>query len=95
MGFIQIVVMVCQVAQPDLCEEQHLQFAWQGTLQQCIFSAQPYIAQWIGDHPEWTVKSYHCEYPSTRKKGVMPGDVGQRSLRRSRRQQRDFMEPSS
>jgi hypothetical protein len=38
MGFIQIVVMG-QVAQPDLCEEQHLQFAWQGTLQQCIFSA--------------------------------------------------------
>jgi hypothetical protein len=34
MGFIQIVMMVCQVAQPDLCEEQHLQFAWQGTLQQ-------------------------------------------------------------
>jgi hypothetical protein len=68
MGFIQIVVMVCQVGQPDLCEEQHLQFAWQGTLQQCIFSAQPYIAQWIGDHPEWTVKSYRCEYPNTRKK---------------------------
>jgi hypothetical protein len=67
-GFIQIVVMVCQVAQPDLCEEQHLEFAWQGTLQQCIFSAQPYIAQWIGDHPEWAVKNYHCEYPSARRK---------------------------
>jgi hypothetical protein len=24
MGFIQIIVMVCQVAQPDQCEEQHL-----------------------------------------------------------------------
>jgi hypothetical protein len=33
MGLIQIIVMVCQVAQPDRCEEQHLQFAWQGTLE--------------------------------------------------------------
>jgi hypothetical protein len=43
MGLIQIIVMVCQVAQPDRCEEQHLQFAWQGTLEQCVFSAQPYM----------------------------------------------------
>ena len=68
MGFIQIVVMVCQIAQPDQCEEQHLQFAWRGSLAQCALSAQPYIAQWIGDHPQWTVKRYHCEYPATRRK---------------------------
>jgi hypothetical protein len=68
MGFIQIVVMVCQIAQPDQCEEQHLQSAWQGSLAQCALSAQPYIAQWIGDHPLWTVKRYHCEYPATRRK---------------------------
>ena len=68
MGFIQIVVMVCQITQPDQCEEQHLQFAWQGSLAQCALSAQPYIAQWIGDHPQWIVKRYHCEYPATRRK---------------------------
>jgi hypothetical protein len=68
MGFIQIVVMVCQIAQPDQCEEQHLQFAWQGSLEQCVMSAQPYIAQWIGDHPQWTVKRYHCAFPESRRK---------------------------
>ena len=68
MGFIQIIVMVCQIAQPDQCEEQRLQFAWQGSLTQCVMSAQPYIAQWISDHPQWAVKSYHCAYPDTRRK---------------------------
>jgi hypothetical protein len=68
MGFIQIVVMICQIAQPDRCEEQHLQFAWEGSPQQCAASAQPYIAHWIGEHPQWTVKRYHCEYPATRRK---------------------------
>ena len=68
MGFVQIIVMVCQVAQLDLCEEQRLQFAWQSSLEQCVLSAQPYIAQWIVEHPKWTVKRYHCEYPDTRRK---------------------------
>jgi hypothetical protein len=26
-------------------------------------AAQPYIARWIGDHPQWTVRKYRCEYP--------------------------------
>ena len=63
MGFIQIIVMVCQLAQPDQCEEQHLQFAWQGSLQQCMFSAQPYIAQWADEHPNARVTRWRCAYP--------------------------------
>ena len=65
---IQIVVIVCRLGQPDLCEEQHLQFAWQGSLQRCTMAAQPYIAQWIGEHPQWSVRSFHCEYPGVRDK---------------------------
>lgn len=60
---VQIIMMVCRLAQPDACEEQHLQFAFEGSLQQCTFSAQIHIAQWIGDHPQWEVKSFRCEYP--------------------------------
>ena len=63
---IQIIIMVCRLGQPDLCEEQHLHFAWQGSLQQCAMAAQLYIAQWIGEHPQWTVRNYHCEYPGLR-----------------------------
>ena len=32
--------------------------------------AQPYIAAWIGDHPEWTVKKWTCDYPDKRKQDI-------------------------
>jgi hypothetical protein len=63
---IQIVVMVCRLGHPDLREEQRLQFAWQDSLRQCAMAAPLYVAQWIGEHPRWTVKNYHCEYPGLR-----------------------------
>ena len=62
-GFIEIVMLVCAIAQPDRCEDKRLQFAWQGSLKQCVMTAQPYMAQWIGEHPQWVIKNYHCEYP--------------------------------
>jgi len=78
MAMVQIVVMVCRLGQPDLCEEQHLQIAWQGSLQRCAMAAQLYIAQWIGEHPQWTVKNYRCEYPGTRDKADA-GDAAPRN----------------
>jgi hypothetical protein len=60
---VQIVMLVCKLAQPDMCEEQRIQFAFQGSLQQCVFAAQTYLAQWVGEHPQWTIKNFHCEYP--------------------------------
>ena len=68
MDFVEIVFLVCAIAQPARCEDMHLQFAWRGSLRQCVMAAQPYIAQWIGDHPQWTVKEYHCEQPRMRDK---------------------------
>jgi hypothetical protein len=62
-AMIQIIMMVCKLAQPEVCEEQRLQFAFEGSLQQCTFTAQIYIAQWAGEHPQWMVKSFHCQYP--------------------------------
>jgi hypothetical protein len=26
-------------------------------------AAQPYIAQWVGEHPKWTAVKWRCEYP--------------------------------
>jgi hypothetical protein len=63
MGFVEIVVTVCALAQPSLCEEQHLQYTWNGSLQQCALAAPPYIAQWINEHPKWQVTRWRCEYP--------------------------------
>lgn len=62
MGLVEIVMTVCALTQP-VCEEQHLQLNWQGSLAQCAMSAPPYIAQWVNEHPKWTVTRWRCDYP--------------------------------
>lgn len=66
MGMIEIVLTVCALAQPNQCEEQHLQFLSSGSLQQCSMAAPPYIAQWIGDHPKWVAMRWRCDIPGKR-----------------------------
>ena len=60
---IKLIMMVCTLGQPELCEERNLLFEWGGSPTQCAMGAQPYIAQWVGEHPRWTIRNYHCEYP--------------------------------
>jgi hypothetical protein len=72
-GFIEIVMLVCAVTDPNQCEDKHLQFAWQGSLKQCVMAAQPYMAQWIGEHPQWVIKNYHCEFPRKQDKADARG----------------------
>jgi hypothetical protein len=62
MDLVAIVFTVCALAHPDQCHEQQLTFEWRGSLRQCVMAAQPYMAQWIGEHPQWSVKRYHCEF---------------------------------
>ena len=77
MELIMIVVTVCAMAHPDQCEEQRLEFSSQFSLRQCVTSAQPYLAQWIGEHPKWTIKSYRCEYPHSKEKADARGAMRQ------------------
>jgi hypothetical protein len=70
MELIEIVLTVCAISQPGPCEDRHLQFAGSGSLTQCVMSAQPYIAQWISQHPEWSAVRWHCEYPDERKRRI-------------------------
>ncbi len=63
MGLIELVITVCAIAAPTNCHEAHLQFAWSGSPQQCVMSAPPYIARWIGEHPKWNAVRWRCEYP--------------------------------
>jgi hypothetical protein len=68
MGLIDLIVTVCAIASPAMCEEKHLQFDWSGSVKQCTMGAPPYIAQWIGEHPKWTAVRWRCEYPGTHEK---------------------------
>jgi hypothetical protein len=63
MGFIELVVTVCAISQPNLCEDKHFQLDFDGSPAQCAQQAQPYIAEWIGEHPKWLVSRWRCNYP--------------------------------
>ena len=66
-SLIEIILTVCAIANPNNCEEKALQFAWDGSINQCMMAAQPYIAQWIGQHPAWIATKWTCDYPGSRK----------------------------
>jgi hypothetical protein len=51
------------VLSPSNCEERHLVFSSHVSPRQCVMAAQPYIAQWVGEHPKWTAVRWRCEYP--------------------------------
>jgi hypothetical protein len=68
MNAIELIITVCAVLSPNSCEERHLSFSADFSLQQCTMSAPPYIAQWIGQHPNWTAVKWRCQYPHMREK---------------------------
>ncbi len=68
MDLVAIVFTVCVVAHPSQCQEQRLQYEWHGSLRACVENAQPYLAQWIGEHPNWSIKKFHCEFPNANDK---------------------------
>jgi protein-tyrosine-phosphatase len=63
MNAINLILTVCAVSSPTTCEERNLVFSSDFSLRQCVMAAQPYMAQWIAEHPQWTIKEYHCDYP--------------------------------
>jgi hypothetical protein len=67
---IEIILTVCAIANPANCEEKSLQFAWDGSLQQCMMAAQPYIAEWVGQHPAWRATKWSCDYPGSKKRKI-------------------------
>jgi hypothetical protein len=68
MDAINLVITVCAVLSPANCQEKNLVFASNFSLQQCMMAAPPYIAQWIGEHPQYQAVKWRCEYPHSREK---------------------------
>jgi hypothetical protein len=63
MGLMEVILTVCSLAHPAQCDDRHLQFASEGTLRMCMANAQPYLAQWIGNHPDLRIVKWRCAYP--------------------------------
>lgn len=40
------------------------------SLMACFLAAQPVAAEWMNDHPNWTLKGYRCEIGRPREKSA-------------------------
>jgi hypothetical protein len=67
---VELIVMVCSLLNPNACSEKHFMFQTQGTLADCMFQAQPYLAQWAGEHPNDRVTRFRCAWPEQEGKSL-------------------------
>jgi hypothetical protein len=65
-----LIMTVCSLSSPGQCNEARLQFAAEESLTQCMMQAQPYIAQWAGEHPGARVTRWRCAYPEHEDRGI-------------------------
>jgi hypothetical protein len=63
MHLVDLVLLACALANPGACREYHLMFQTAGSLRSCMMQAQPYLAQWVDDHPNFRVARWHCAWP--------------------------------
>jgi hypothetical protein len=70
MNLVDLIVLVCSVATPSVCREEHLLLQTQGSLDGCMVQAQPYLAQWIGDHPDLQIARWRCAWPESEGKDI-------------------------
>ena len=52
MNAVNLIITVCAALSSNTCEESHLAFSSDFSLRQCVMSAPPYIAQWVGEYPQ-------------------------------------------
>ncbi len=65
MDMVDLIVVVCSLTAGNACQEQHMFFESHGSLAQCMVEAQPYLARWIGDHPDVSIKNWRCAWPDS------------------------------
>ena len=63
MQLVDLILLACTLANPGVCHEYHLMFQTAGSLPSCMMQAQPYLAQWIGEHPGFRVAGWRCAWP--------------------------------
>ena len=59
---IVLIFPLCSLSRPDDCGEKRLQFAETMSPMQCAMAAQPYLAQFVVEHPDYRVARWRCAY---------------------------------
>jgi hypothetical protein len=63
MQWVDLILLACSLVNPTACHEYHMMFQSAGSLQACTMQAQPYLAQWVGEHPAFRVARWRCAWP--------------------------------
>nr|WP_294506727.1 hypothetical protein [uncultured Rhodopila sp.] len=65
MNAVLLIVLVCSIVHPGVCSEKQFLLESSGSLKSCVVEAQPYLAAWIGDHPNERIASWRCAWPGS------------------------------
>lgn len=63
MQLVDLILLACSLANPTACNEYHVLFQSAGSLKNCVMQAEPYLAQWVGEHPSFRVARWRCAWP--------------------------------
>jgi hypothetical protein len=56
----ELVLIFCLAGTPSSCQEERPLVA-DMSLMTCLVQGQQYAANWIADHPKWTLSGWRCE----------------------------------
>ncbi|WP_172327154.1 hypothetical protein [Mangrovicoccus sp. HB161399] len=56
---IELAFVICLAANESHCEDRSLLYADVG-LMACMMQGQAHLAEWIGRHPAWILRSWRC-----------------------------------
>ena len=65
MDVVVLIVTVCSLLNPAACSERRFLLETNGSLRSCVMQAQPYLAAWIGEHPNNRIASWRCAWPGS------------------------------
>lgn len=57
---LAIVISVCLVSDPTICRNERIPLNVNVSPNRCAMGAQPYVAKWTGEHPDWRVVRWRC-----------------------------------
>jgi hypothetical protein len=63
MQLVDLILLACTLVNPGSCHEYHILLQSAGSLRACTMQAEPYLAQWAGEHPNLRVARWHCAWP--------------------------------
>ncbi|MFI5013511.1 MAG: hypothetical protein ACHQAY_14305 [Hyphomicrobiales bacterium] len=67
MNLLELIFTVCAIGNTGMCEDKHIAVEQQLSVTACVMQAQPTMARWVAENPNWTIVRWHCDYSANRR----------------------------